>query len=606
MNAENWVILVTVVSYLVFMLWIGYRVSRRIRGIDSYILAGRNLPWFVLGLTFLATIANTNQVLGQPGFAYQNGLSYLFWTNAAALTIGAILLPRIGTRLRGMNLSTIVDLAQKRFPGSKRVHYLVLLWQAAWAVFLTALSLFGAALLIEVVTGLSWQVNIVIIALVTIVYTVLGGLRAVVITDSVQWMIIIFSVAIFVPLIFLREGPFSSFFANYLGPSGLSTTRAAEDTNLFAGFTDLFTLPPELAYVPSLIAFVLAVSLWVPIDLGFVQRMLAARDAQQGRLGAYTYLGLQFFVLLLLVTLGMYGAVLVRGIDNPDEVIVVLARDTLPLFGAALFVSAVAAAAMSTMSTYLNAGSSIIVRNLILDLKPDLSEERRLMLSRVFTAVFCLIAISFAPFISNAGIVAAAVAIQMILVAALSPLILLAIFWKRLTERGAFWGCLVASIVTFILMFVEGGPTAAFASPGPLGIPVLFWGAAAGGIFFVGASLLEPYRPENTSPEFQEIFEGRTPGVPNTDLKVMGTLWLVLILLTAYKTTVGSDTAFPPLGSGLGGFLTDAFYMFVAVAVFGASVYMVVRLYGYIREEVAPEAPEGASSEASREEPQSG
>ncbi len=602
MNAENWVIFITLVSYLLFMLWIGYRVSRRIRGIDSYILAGRNLPWFVLGLTFLATIANTNQVLGQPGFAYQNGISYLFWTNAAALTIGAILLPRIGTRLRGMNLSTIVDLAQKRFPGSKRVHYLVLVWQAAWAVFLTALSLFGAALLIEVVTGLSWQANILIIAFVTIAYTVLGGLRAVVITDSVQWLVIIFAIAIFIPLIFFRHGPFSSFFANYLGPSGLSTTGAAEGTNLFAGFTDIFTLPPELSYVPSLIAFILAVSLWVPIDLGFVQRMLAARDAYQGRKGAYTYLGLQFLVLLLLVTLGMYGAVLAQNIDNPDEVIVVLARDTLPLFGAALFVSAVAAAAMSTMSTYLNAGSSIIVRNLIMDLKPDLSDERRLMLSRVFTAVFCLVAISFAPFISNAGIVAAAVAIQMVLVAALSPLILLAVFWKRLTERGAFWGCTVATVVTFVLMFVEGGPTAAFSSPGPLGIPVLFWGAAAGGIFFVGASLLEPYRPESTSPEFQEIFEGRTPKVPNTDLKVMGALWLVLILLAAYKLTIGSETAFPPIGSGLVGILTDTFYVAVAVFVFGVSCYMVVRLYVYIREEVAPEAEdEEVSAEGSAE-----
>lgn len=66
-------------------------------------------------------------------------------------------------------------------------------------VFVTALSLFGASLLIEVVTGLSWQVTIVIIAAVTIGYTVLGDLRAVVITDSVQWMIIIFAMAILYP-----------------------------------------------------------------------------------------------------------------------------------------------------------------------------------------------------------------------------------------------------------------------------------------------------------------------------------------------------------------------------------------------------------------------
>ncbi len=601
MDAENWVILLTLVSYLVFMLWIGYRVSRRIRGIDSYILAGRNLPWFVLALTFLATIANTNQVMGQPGFAYENGLSYLFWTNTAALTIGAILLPRIGTRLRGLNLSTITDLAHVRFPGSRRVHYLVLGWQVAWGIFVTALSLFGASLLIEVVTGLNWQLNILIIAAVTIGYTVLGGLRAVVITDSVQWMIIIFATAIFIPLIFFRAGPFSSFFAEYLGPSGFSTTEAAEGTNLFAGFTDIFTLPPELAYVPSLIAFVLAVSLWVPIDLGFVQRMLAARTADQGRKGAYAYLGLQVFVLLLLVTLGMYGGALVQGLENPDEVIIVLARDTLPLFGAALFVSAVAAAAMSTMSTYLNAGSSVIVKGLVMEIKPDISEGQRLLLTRVFTAVFCLIAVSFAPFISNQGIVAAAVAIQMILVAALSPLILLAVFWRRLTERGAFWGCLVASIVTFALMMYEGGPGVAFASPGPLGVPVLFWGAAAGAVFFVGASLLQPYRPESMTPEFRRVFEGDTPRIPNTDIKVMGALWLFLALLAVYKNTLGAGTAFPPLGDGVGGFLTDAFYVTVAVFVFGVSVYMVVRLFGYIREEVAPEGAGRGKADAASE-----
>ena len=592
MDAENWVIILTLVGYLLFMLWVGYRVSQRIRGIDTYILAGRNLPWFVLALTFLATIANVNQVLGQPGFAYESGISYLFWTNAAALTIGAILLPRVGTRLRGLtNISTIVDFAQVRFPGSRRTQYLLLAWQVVWGVFITALNLFGASLLIQVVTGVPWQLSIVVIALVTIAYTVMGGLRAVVITDAVQWMIIIFAICLFIPLLFWQEGTFSSFFANYLGSSGLSKTAAAEGTNLFAGFTDIFTLPPEMTYVPSLIAFLLAVSLWVPIDLGFVQRMLAARDADQGRKGAYAYLALQFFVLLLLVTLGMYGGALVQGLDNPDEVVLRLARGTLPLFGAALFVSAVAAAAMSTMSTYLNAGSSVIVKSLIMDLKPDLSNERRLMLTRVFTAVFCLAAISFTPFISAEGLVAAAVAVQMILVAALAPLILLGIFWKRLTERGGFWGCLVASVVTFVLMMVEGGPGVAIASPGPLGVPVLFWGAAAGAVFFVGASLLEPYRPENTSPEFREVFAGRVQRTPNTDLKVMGALWTLLVLLGVYENTIGSGTAFPPLGDGLGGFLTDAFFLVVVVGLLGVSVYILARLLGYIRREVAPEAP---------------
>lgn len=114
---------------------------------------------------------------------------------------------------------------------------------------------------------------------------------------------------------------------------------------------------------------------------------------------------------------------------------------------------------------------------------------------------------------------------------------------------------------------------------------------AAGAIFFVGASLLEPYRPESTSPEFREVFAGGTQRTPNTDLKVMGTLWALLMLLGVYENTVGSETAFPPLGNGLGGFLTDAFYLTVVLGLLGVSVYILARLLGYIRREVAPEAP---------------
>lgn len=597
MNADNWVILVTLLAYLLFMLWIGFRISRRISGIDDYILAGRNLPWFVLTLTFLATLANTAQVMGQPGFSYQTGLSYLFWGNLASLTVGALLLPRIGSRLRGLELSTVTDFAGARFPGSRRVHYLVLVWQVAWGVFVTALSLFGASLLIEVVTGLPWQAAILIIAVVTIAYTVAGGLRAVVITDSVQWMIIIIGTAVFIPLIFLQEGSFASFFARYLGESGFSPTAAASEASPNPGFTDIFTLPPGLTYIPSLLAFILAISLWVPIDLGFVQRMLSARSAGEGRKGAYTFLAMQILVISLLIALGMYGRVLLPGLQNFDKIIVLLAQDTLPLLGAALFVAAVAAAAMSTISTYLNAGSSIIVKNVIMEFKPDLSDERRLMLTRVFTAVVCLAALSFAPFISADGIVAAAVAVQIVLVTALSPVILLGVFWKRLSERGAFWGCLVTSVATLVLVMAAGGPNVAINSAGFFGIPVIFWGFIIGAVFFVGLSLLEPYRPEAMGEGFRAIFEGRTPKVPTTDVKVLGGLWLALLILgVGWQTLVGRASVFPPLSGPLA-WLTDAYFLVTSAVVLVASAYMLVKLIGYVRREVAPESETSGAGE---------
>ena len=109
MDAETWVITLILVGCLPFIIRVGYRVLNRIQGIG--ILAGRNLSWFVLALAFHATIANVYQVPGRSGFAYGGGISYLFWINAA-MAIGAILLSRLGTRLRGLNLATVTGSAR--------------------------------------------------------------------------------------------------------------------------------------------------------------------------------------------------------------------------------------------------------------------------------------------------------------------------------------------------------------------------------------------------------------------------------------------------------------------------------------------------------------
>ncbi|MFD1038970.1 sodium:solute symporter [Virgibacillus byunsanensis] len=586
MSSDNIVILGTLFVYMIFMLWVGFRVSKKLAGIDDYILAGRNLPWFVLTMTFLATLANTAQVMGQPGFSYATGLSYVFWMNVASLTIGTLLLPRIGLRLRGLNISTIGDFVVERFAGSKRLELLVSGWQVLWGLFVTAMSLFGAALLVEVVTGVSWKLAIVIIAVVTIIYTVTGGLRAVVVTDSVQWLIIIFGTALFVPLIFLEVGPFSSFFSQYLGPSGFELMAEGKELSLFAGFTDIFTLAPGQTYLPSLLAFIVATSLWIPIDLGFIQRMLAARNIDEGRKGTYVFLGMQILVISLLIMLGMYGRVLIPGLENTDKIIVVLAQETLPVFGAALFIAAVAAAAMSTISTYLNAGSTVILKNFVMSFKPDITPKSQLLFAKIFTVLICLSALSFAPFISAGGIVAAAVAIQIILVTALSPVIILGVFWKRLTEKGAFWGCLVTSIVTFILMMAVGGPNVAVSSPGFFGIPVVFWGGMVASIFFVGFSLLEPYNPKNMSSDFQKIFSGeKAIKKSKTDIKILSCLWAVLIIIGVFMNTVG-ESAFPPLAGPLA-FLTDAYFLITSIVVLIVSVFMIIKLVGYIRNEVS-------------------
>jgi hypothetical protein len=91
LDAETWVMFLILIGCLLLMIRVGYRVPNRIRGTDIYILAGRNLPWFGVAPTFLATIANVNQVLGRPRFARCNGVYKEFFAQdpPARTTIGA-------------------------------------------------------------------------------------------------------------------------------------------------------------------------------------------------------------------------------------------------------------------------------------------------------------------------------------------------------------------------------------------------------------------------------------------------------------------------------------------------------------------------------------
>ena len=567
-------------TYLLFMLWVGRRASHGVTNLDSYILAGRNLPWYILAMTYLATVASTVQLLGQPGFAYQEGLSLYFWEKIVVITVIVLLVVPLAKRLRGIRASTLADVALARFPGSKRIHYVLTVAQIVWGIFVAALSVFGGSLLITAVTGIPLPVALAVIVGVTLAYTILGGLSAVVVTDSAQWGVIVIGSAVFLPLLYVAVGPFSSFFSGYLGPDGYSLTQAASETAMQPGFTDIYALPVAPL---TAIAFLITSGALPAVDPSYAQRTLAARSEREGRAGIYVFAAMYLLIMLLILALGMYGAGLRPDLANPDQVLLVLAQGYLPLFGKALFLTAVAAAAMSTISAYFNVTAGLIVKNFVLQLVPAMPQERQVFWTRVGTAAVALVALSFAP-IAATGLAVAAIAAQIVLIAAMGPLIYLILFWRRLTERAAFWGTVATAAGTFVLVLIAGGPEAAVLGPGPLGVPVLFWGFAIAAIVFGGLSVLAPYRPEDLSPKFRDLFEGDAPSMAPSRLELGGVclMWLVLFVPWAYMRLTGSVGAFPPIG-GPFAWLTDATLLIVTALVVAASAYMLARLVGYVR-----------------------
>src|SRR5699024_5313102 len=230
MSLEKIVIFITMGIYLLLMLWIGRRSSKKITNLNEYILAGQGLTWPILTMTFLATVGSTVQLLGQSGFSYENGFALFWWEKATFMSVIVLLTIPLAKRLRYLKVSTIADIALSRFPDSKRVHIILTLVQIIWAVFVAALSVFGGSLLVTAVTGIPLGFSLLVIVGVTLIYTIMGGLSAVAITDAVQWCIIIIGSAMFIPLLYLSVDTFTNFFSEYLGADGLSPTKSATDT----------------------------------------------------------------------------------------------------------------------------------------------------------------------------------------------------------------------------------------------------------------------------------------------------------------------------------------------------------------------------------------
>lgn len=593
---ENVVIIVVMAVYLLFMLWIGFFFKSRVKGLDDFILGGRGLPWFVITMTLLATLANAQQVLGIAGFSYQSGLSFMIWFFITVNIFIYPLMKRLGIRYRGMSFSTIVDLAEERFPGSSRMTVLMSVFQVMWAVFSTGICFFGGAITIQAIFKINWLLAIAVTGVITVAYCMMGGLNAVVFTDVIQWLIIVLGTAAFVPIVFLKHGSFTAFFSNLLGPAGMA---ANEGAGLWPGFTDLFTLAPGgFITVTGILAMGIAGSLWIPVDLGFMQRMLAAKNVSHARRSSLFFIVIITVWATIMVALGLYGKVIFPKVQVADTVVILLAREAMPAFGAALFITAVTAAVMSTVSTYLNAGAAILAKNIWQRfLRPNQGDRHYLVVARVSTLLIAVAAMAFAPMVKTGGVFVTALTIQMVICSSLAPMVVLSTYWKRMSERAAFWGTLVSGIVTTCLTIRVGGGGAAFAGAGLWGIPVVVLGLIVSVVIFLFLSLIEPYNPQRIGPQFRRLFEGGRDELRTspTDLIVVGAVVaVVLVVLLLRAVLKGPFAAFPPLGGPLA-WLTDGYFLLAAVGVTALCVVILALSFGWIRgmrrrQEKAPEA----------------
>lgn len=344
---------VVIVLYVVLVTALGASLAGRQRTARDYFLGGRGLPWWAICFSVVATETSALTVISLPGTAYQGDFWFLqlaIGYLVGRIVIGYVLLPRY---FRGEIVTAYALLGERFGDRARRFASIIFMITRALA---DSVRMFAAAIPVRLVTGIPYSVAILLTGIVTVAYTYVGGLTAVVWVDVVQLGIYLLGgVAALVMLIRLVPG----------GWEGIASAAAAGDKfriiHLDGGFADARWV------LTGLIGGAFLSMASHGVDYLIVQRLLASRsqrDARRALTGSGIVVIVQF-TLFLVVGAGLFAYYGGRAFETPDEIFPRFVLDALPAGLAGLVVAGILAAMMSTLSSSLNALSSALANDVV-------------------------------------------------------------------------------------------------------------------------------------------------------------------------------------------------------------------------------------------------
>ena len=436
----NWAILVV---YIIGNLVLGFFLSKRVHTAEHYFLGQRTTPWWAIGISVVATYIGALTFLGGPAWSYAEGFSVIFIHinyPIAIVFVVTVFLPFF----YNSGCASIFDYLERRFGLTSRtvMSGIFLFGNIAYS----GIMLYTTALVLEFITGIDVIGAILIVAVVAVTYTMLGGISAVIWTDVIQTGILFLGALI---TIFLLVGEL---------PDGLhGTLQSLKEI----GKTDPFETSLDPAKVATIWTGVVAMSIYHVVVYGvnqmMVQRTLAAKTIGDAK-KAYIFMGyIAFFVFVLFFGLGVlfysyYGG---KVFDNENLIVLdfVAGMGFPGLMG--IVTAAIVAAAMSSLDSSLNSMATVTTLDFYEKFfKKDGSPEHYLKASRWFTlfwAVFMVIpAIMFIK--SGGSVLEILSKVGSFLVGAKLAMFGLGFFSKHTSERGLLVG-VVAGFLS--LWYVE-------------------------------------------------------------------------------------------------------------------------------------------------------
>ncbi len=438
-----------------------------------YFLAGNTLAWPVIGLAMFAANISTVHLVSLAEAAYKFGLVFgnFEWMAGFTLILLSLFFAPLYLRSR---VATLPDFLERRFNRRCRdvlsvvslfsaivIHMGVALYTAAW-VMRGILGLAPGATILGVDALL---VFIVVLGLLTGLYTMLGGLLAVVWTESVQTVLLLIGAIVITVVGYWKVGGWSALaqtLATHPHPlASVADSNVTWGTGNFLNMARPADDPSGLAWYSILLGYpVLGIWYWC-CDQTIVQRVLAAKDERHARLGPLFCAFLKIWPVFFFVLPGVICVALVQqnafGGQAPltaADTYTFLITHLLPVGLKGLVTAAMLAAAMQTCSAALNSTATLVAYDLFKRHQPDLSDQKLVRIGKVTTVLGTILAIVASPLFGHYTTLFEGINKLISYVAPpITAVFLLGVFWKRASGKSAFI-TLLAGMGLGAVMFV--------------------------------------------------------------------------------------------------------------------------------------------------------
>uniref|UniRef100_A0A8K9VAB7 Sodium/mannose cotransporter SLC5A10 n=1 Tax=Oncorhynchus mykiss TaxID=8022 RepID=A0A8K9VAB7_ONCMY len=447
-------------------IWSSCRVSRNT--LSGYFLAGRDMAWWPIGASLFASSEGSGLFIGLAGTGAAGGIAVAgFEWNTVCL----------------FQIVTMPEYLGRRFGGERIRTYLSVLSLMLSVFTKISTDLYSGALFVQVCLGWNLYLSTVLMLVVTALYTIAGGLAAVIYTDTLQTFVMIIGAIILTITAFNKIGGYSNLERVYQAaiPSKIIPNSSCHLPREDAMHLFRHPVTGDLPWPGMTLGLTILATWYWCTDQVIVQRSLSAKNLSHAKGASILASYLKMLPFIFIILPGMISRALYPdsvGCVDPEECVRVcgaevgcsniafpkLVIELMPSGLRGLMIAVMMAALMSSLTSIFNSSSTLFTMDIWKKYRAYASERELLLVGRIVTVILVVISVVWIPILQSANSGQLYVYIQSVtsyLAPPVTAVFSLAIFWTRTNEQGAFWGLMVGLVVGVCRMVLE------FAFPPP-------------------------------------------------------------------------------------------------------------------------------------------